>query len=616
MPGRVPEHVVQQIVRSVDFVRLAARYSDLKKKGRNYWGLCPFHEEKTPSFSVDAENGLYYCFGCKEGGNVFTFLEKMEGLSFGEAIRKLAGDAGVDLSQYEGESGPSRSELSTLREVNELAASFYQKCLEKGRGGKKARDYLAGRGFSDDSVRAWRLGYAPDGWDNFLRCALGRGYEAGLLVKAGLALERPAEGRAPGYYDRFRNRLMFPIEDATGRPIGFGARAMDAAGPGEDSADTDREQRDEPKYLNSPETPLFSKGRSFFGLAQAKEAIRSGKTAVILEGYTDVIMAHQCGVPETLAVLGTALTEDHARALSRFCERVILVFDADEAGRKSATHSIEVLLNHDMEIHVADLPAGQDPCDFLLAQGGEAFRDRLKGSQGFFEFRLALARSEHDTGTIEGKLSAFGDVAELALTVRDSARRDMIVRWLAHELGVRESSAWSYVRRREVRGGMRARQAGQESEMKLSAEAALPGELLGLLLAHPELISEAAGRLDCELLPDCMERDLLKRVVESGLEDEDWETRKFINSLNDRELAAAASRATAEEDARGERIKEASVRERLEGYLDYVERKRSATARAVIPAGDEELREHVRRLKEKDEKSAPRRGNGRPAPGR
>lgn len=616
MPGRVPEHVVQQIVRSVDFVRLAARYSDLKKKGRNYWGLCPFHEEKTPSFSVDPENGLYYCFGCKEGGNVFTFLEKMEGLSFGEAMRKLAAEAGVDLSQYEAESGPSRSELSTLREINELATSFYQKCLEKGRGGRKALDYLAQRGFTDGSIRAWRLGYAPDGWDNFLKCALGRGYEPGLLVKAGLALERPAEGRTPGYYDRFRNRLMFPIDDATGRPIGFGARALDADAPGEGTAETDREPHDEPKYLNSPETPLFSKGRSFFGLAQGKEAIRSGKTAVILEGYTDVIMAHQCGVPETIAVLGTALTEDHARVLSRLCKRVILVFDADEAGRKSATHSIEVLLNQDMEIHVADLPAGQDPCDFLLAQGGEAFRERLKGSRGFFEFRLAVARGEHDTGTIEGKLSAFGDVAELALTVKDNARRDMIVRWLAHELGVRESSAWSYVRQREVRRGVRARPAGQGTETKLSAEAALPGELLGLLLAHPELISEAAGRLDCELLPDCTERDLLKRVIGSGLEGEGWETRKFIGSLNDGDLAAVASRAMAEEDARGERIKEASVKERLEGYLDYVEHKRAATARAVIPAGDEELREQVRRLKEKDGRSAARRGNGRPASGR
>ncbi|MHC4789738.1 MAG: DNA primase, partial [Planctomycetota bacterium] len=335
MAGRVPEHVIQQIIRSVDFVRLASRYCDLKKKGKSYWGLCPFHKEKTPSFSVDPENGLYYCFGCKEGG---------------------------------------KGEMARLREVNELATSFYEKCLEKGRGCQAAQDYLKQRRISADSVQLWRIGYAPEGWDHFLKCALGRSFEPELLVKAGLALERTG---APGHYDRFRNRLMFPIADGAGRTIGFGARALTP--------------EDEPKYLNSPETPLFNKGRCFFGLSQAREAIRSGKSAVVLEGYTDVIMAHQCEVRETIAVLGTALTEEHARTLGRLCERVVLVFDADEAGRKSAMRSVEVLLNEEMEIRVAGLPAGEDPCDYVLAHGGEAFRRLLAESHGFFEFRLAVA---------------------------------------------------------------------------------------------------------------------------------------------------------------------------------------------------------------------------------
>jgi DNA primase len=591
VPGRVPEHVIQQIVRSVDFVRLAGRWCDLKKKGRNYWGLCPFHEEKTPSFSVDAENGLYYCFGCKEGGNAFTLLQKLEGLTFSEALARLAAEAGVDLSQYAGESGPSRGEMGRLREVNELATSFYQKCLEKGRGSKGARDYLSKRGFTGDSVRAWRLGYAPEGWDNFLKCARGRSYEDQWLVRAGLALERPAEGRAAGCYDRFRNRLMFPIADATGRTIAFGARALKA--------------EDEPKYLNSPETPLFSKGRSFFGLAQAKEAMRSSKTAVVLEGYTDVIMAHQCGVQETVAVLGTALTEDHARTLGRLCERVVLVFDADEAGQKSAVHSIDVLLNSDLQIYVAELPAGQDPCDFLLAEGGEAFRKRLKESRGFFEFRLGVARSQRDTATIEGKMAAFRDVAEMALVVRENARRDMIVRWLAQELGVRESHAWDYVRQRDVRRQVPAPQRAAGGSGRLSADQALPGELLGLLLCHPEAVSEAAERLNSELLPDCAEKQVLERVLSAGAKGGPWETRRFVNSLDDPVLAAAASRAMAEEEARAQRIKEASAEQRLRGYLDYVERKEMAAAGATVPADDEDLREYVRRLKEQDERSAP-----------
>jgi len=587
VPGRVPEHVISQIVRSVDFVRLAGRYCELKKRGRSYWGLCPFHKEKTPSFSVDPENGLYFCFGCKEGGNAFTLLQKLEGLSFAEALSRLAAEAGVDLKQYQGAAGPSRGELTKLREVNELAASFYQKCLEKAKGNEAARQFLTSRRISDESSRTWRLGYAPEGWDHFLKCALGRGYQAELLVKVGLALERQG---APGHYDRFRDRLMFPIADASGRTIGFGARALK---PG-----------DEPKYLNSPDTPLFSKGRCFFGLSHAKEAIRSGKTAVVLEGYTDVIMAHQCGVPEAVAVLGTALTEEHARALARLGGRVILVFDADEAGRKSATHSIEVLLNEDLEVYVADLPPGQDPCDYLMESGGEAFRQRLAASKGFFEFRLSVARAEHDMATLEGRMAAFRDVAQVALTVRDGARRDMIVRWLAHELGVRESSAWAYVRRHWSQRAAGTGLAEGRRAAAPPAEQAVPCELLGLMLVHPEIIPEVADRLETDLLADCHETGLVRMVLESRAAGQEWDTRRFLGSLADPELASIASRAIAEEQARDARIRETSVAERLQGYVDHLERKATTAARASVPADDEELRNYERKLREKDAKSA------------
>lgn len=588
MAGRVPEHVIQQIVRSVDFVRLAGRYCDLKKKGRNYWALCPFHKEKTASFSIDPENGLYYCFGCKEGGSVFTFLQAMEGLSFGEALRKLAAEAGVDLRQYETAGGPAQSELTRLREVNELATSFFHRCLEKAKGSETARGFLEQRSTSAASIETWRLGFAPDGWDHFLKCALGRGYEPDVLVKAGLAL--PRQG-TPGHYDRFRNRLMFPIADAGGRTIGFGARAL--------------KPEDEPKYLNSPETPLFSKGNCFFGLSQAKEAIRSGKTAVVLEGYTDVIMAHQCGVPESVAVLGTALTEDHGRILSRLCERVILVFDPDEAGRKSAKRSIEVLLNGELEIRVVSLPEGQDPCDYILRHGGDEFRQLLAESQGFFEFRLAAARSEHDTGTVEGRMAALRDVAEVALAVRDEARRDMIVRWIAQELGIRESSAWAYVQRNRSRASRTGASAAtaESTDARLSAEESLPCELLGLLLSHPEFVAEAAERLDVELLRDGPEKALIGELLGRHEDGKPAEAERFLSSVTEPSLASAAARAMAEEKAREQKMTATTVRERFEGYLDYLEEKQFVTT-ATPASDDEQLREYVRRLKEKDKKSA------------
>jgi DNA primase len=587
--GRVPEYVIQQILGSVDFVRLASRFCELKKKGRTFWALCPFHKEKTPSFSVDPENGLYYCFGCREGGNAFSLLQKLEGLSFGEALRSLAAEAGVDLSQYESQPGPGPDEMGRMRQLNELATSFYERCLQKARGSENARDYLAGREISAESVEKWRIGYAPEGWEHFLKCARGRGFEPEIVEKAGLALPRQ---NTPGHYDRFRNRLMFPITDAVGRTIGFGARAL--------SPD------DEPKYLNTPETPLFDKGSSFFGLAEAREAIRSSERVVILEGYTDVIMAHQHGVCETVAVLGTALTEHHARRLARLARRVVLVFDADEAGQNSASRSIEVLLNEELEIRVARLPAGQDPCEYLVAEGGEAFRERLDESEDFWEFRLARARSRFGDDSVESRTSALRDVLDMALAVRDPARRGMIVQWVAHELGVRERDAWAHVERatrrtsrRRPEGPADAR-SGRSSGLK--AEDVLPAEVLGLVLANPGLVRQAAEGLDLEQLKDCAARELLAQVIGAGTERE-FDARGFLASIEDAGLAAVASRSLAEEKVREERITQATPAERLAGYLDYL-RKAGAGGAAALPRTDDELRAYVERLKDRDGSSA------------
>jgi len=584
--GPIPDYVIQQIVQSTDIVRLVGRHCELKKKGARYWALCPFHKEKTPSFSVDPQTGLYYCFGCKEGGSVFTFLQKMEGLSFREALQRLASEAGVDLRRYGSPDAPSQSLMGRLRAAHELATSFYQKCLQKSESGRKARRYLAGRQISEESVAAWRLGYAPEGWDHFLSLARRRGFEPELLARAGLVL--PRQG-APGHYDRFRNRLMFPIADATGRTIAFGARALS--------------EEDEPKYLNSPETALFSKGRCFYGLDRARQAIRSAGRAVVLEGYTDVIMAHQAGVEEAVAVLGTALSEEHAHALKRLCEKVVLVFDADEAGQKSAARSIEVLLKEDLAVYVAELPGGLDPCDLIVQRGPEAFRRALQQSQEFFRFRLALAGKEHDLGSIEGRAAAFHELARMAMTISDEARRDMVVRWIARELDVRESQAWAYLERTWRRRPAAERQEGPA----LSADRSVPGELLGLLLACPELAEEAAARLDCALLQEGPERAALERLVAAVAQGR-TEPAAFIGSLAEPELASAASRALEQERGRQERISTKSPRQRLQGYLDYLDRKRdrqrAMAAGERLAEDDRALMEYLRQRRERDKKSA------------
>jgi len=614
LPGKVPEHIIQQVTRSANLVSIVGRHTKLKQRGKKFWGLCPFHKEKTPSFSVDPDLGLYYCFGCKEGGNVFTFMRKVDGLEFYDALQMLARQAGVDLTQVQGKSGPSRDKVKGLREICELAASFYAKCLQKAKGAELAREYLAGRKFTDDSVDKWQLGYAPDGWEHLIEFAQGRSIELSQLQEAGLAVARSG---AEGYYDRFRNRLMFPVSDRQGRVIGFGARAL--------------RPEDEPKYLNSPEGPLFTKRDCFYGFNEAREAIREGKCAVIMEGYTDVIMAHQFGVEPVMAVLGTALTENHARALKTLCERVVLVFDADEAGQKSATRSIEVLLAEDMDVRVATLGEGEDPCEFLLAHGADAFRERLEQSEDFFAFRLRRAREAQDADTVSGRTSVFEDLAELALTVQNEARRDMLIRTIAGELGIAERSAWAYIERswRRPTGAGAAAEAetpARGREAKLHDEG-LAIQLLGFLLAHADFQPQAANDLDTAELKDCLQKAALERLLERCRVDGQQSVADFAGGLDEPALASVIAVAVAEEEKRAKAVSDVSAAQFYEACrAQFDERKeekerqsirgRIATTAAPVtttttqaPAGsdanqDELLRRFAEKHKERDKKAS------------
>ena len=602
MPGRVPEHVVQQIVRATDAVRLIGRYTKLQQRGQRYVGLCPFHKEKTPSFSVDPEQGLYYCFGCKEGGNVFTFLKKVEGLEFYEALQQLAREAGIDISQYRSSSGPDRHQRQNLRSVLELAASFYEKCLQKAGGSETAREYLAGRQISEESIERWRLGYAPDGWEHVLNLGRRRGISPNAMEDAGLVKPR---SKGEGYYDRFRNRLMFPVRDRNHSTIGFGARALS--------------EEDQPKYLNSPEGPLFNKRRCFYGFCEAREAIRTDKTAVIMEGYTDVIMAHQFGITSAIAVLGTSLTAHHARTLSNLCDRVILVFDADEAGQKSTARSIEVLLSEDLEPQVARLEAGEDPCEFLLEHGAGEFQARLEESENFLEFRLRRASEEYDMNTVNGRTQAFDDLLEVAMAVDHEAKRDMLVREIASELGVTEQSAFAYLEKHwsERSGNSPAKMTPDPAATeRLSADASLPGELLGFLLAHTVLQQNAAEELELEWLQEGPDRRLLNLLLKEYEQDGPVSGGDFINGLDDPELIALATRRLEEERGRGRAIARASAEQRYGGYKQCLrQRKLQHEKRSILRPvegkgqgapedEDERLRHYFEMRREEDKQSS------------
>ena len=356
--GRVPEYVVQQILEATDFVKLVSQDTKLTRKGKNrYFGLCPFHKENTPSFSVKPEDGLYHCFGCKEGGNVFTYLKKTRGLDFPEALEILARDAGIPLKlspeqteQYEKREG--------FRQVLEAACTLYQKQLaDNAAGAKKARQVLEKKSISDESALGWRLGYSPESWDFLIERLSGR-FSREQLEEAGLIVERKT---MKGHYDRFRNRLMFPISNQRGEIVGFAARVVD--------------KEDEPKYLNSPEGPLFAKGSILYGLPEARDSVREKKEIIIVEGYTDAIQAHQRGVGNVVSTMGTTLTEEHLALLHKiFLEdlKIQLIFDGDEPGLNAAERTAGELLGR-TNLWVNLLPQGLDPDDFLIA--GKSFTD-------------------------------------------------------------------------------------------------------------------------------------------------------------------------------------------------------------------------------------------------
>ncbi|MDP6107115.1 MAG: DNA primase [Candidatus Brocadiia bacterium] len=560
MSARVPDHIVQQVAGSVNLVKLIGRHCDLKPKGRSYWACCPFHKEKTPSFKVDPDKGVFYCFGCHEGGNAFTFLQKVEGLSFREALEQLARDAHVDLSPFRAAGGPSTGEFERLRGACALAAAYYEKCLEKSEAARHAREYLRGRQISEVSVARWHLGYAPDGWENFLKFSLGRGRAERELESAGLVKRRDQGG---GCYDAFRNRLMFPIGDRAGAVIGFGARALS--------------DEDQPKYLNSAEGPLFHKGRCFYGLPEAREAVRAERCAAIVEGYTDVIMAHQHGVENVMAVLGTALTEDHARALGRMCEKVILVFDADEAGRRSAVRSIEALLSEELDVRVAGLEGGLDPCEFLLARGAEAFRQRLAESEDFLDFRVRCAREAHDTETVAGRARAVNEVAGLALCIGDRMRQDMLIRRVAEEFGIRADSLYDRVRglsSQRGRSGSVGSGPKQGGAVARNGEQQIDFELVGLILGAPQLQALAKRDLDVEGFQDCGEAGLLRMMVGACPNGGPFEAIAFMNALGDAELASLAAEALAAEEERLSLPKCRTPEERYSVYVQYYCNKR------------------------------------------
>jgi DNA primase len=377
---------VETVRQAGDLVRLISEHVPLKARGARLLGLCPFHEEKTPSFSVDPKAQLFYCFGCHTGGDLFKFVQLYERVDFKESVEILARRWGVALPS--GESGAETARRRLL-ELTDAAAAWFRSRLADPEAGQRARDYLEGRGLGNDTTARLGLGFAPDSWDGLRTHLGGKRFRPEEIVSAGLALPRK---QGTGEYDRFRDRLIFPIRDVNGRTVAFGGRALGGG---------------EPKYLNSPETPVYVKGDHLYGLDLAREAIRREGLAVVVEGYMDLAAVLQAGTDAVVATLGTAFTPGQAKLLARFTTRVVVSYDGDRAGVQAAARSLDVLLGRGFEVRIVELPGGLDPDDFIRKEGAEAYARRLQQAPGWLEFLLERERRSRDLTRIEERVAGI-----------------------------------------------------------------------------------------------------------------------------------------------------------------------------------------------------------------
>ncbi|MGD0464143.1 MAG: DNA primase [Tepidisphaeraceae bacterium] len=600
-----------RVLQATDIVALIGQSVRLKRRGKDYVGLCPFHQEKTPSFSVSPAKQRFYCYGCEKGGNAIDFVMLRDRVEFMDSLRVLAEAANIDLPAARraapGRSKESVSERQILLEAQSAALMFFEKLLAHPQQGEAARKYLAGRGFNAESIHDFRIGLAADSWDALLSSVPMKKFTPQQMALAGLA--KPRENGS-GYYDAFRNRLMFPIRDETGRIIAFGGRVM----PG---------SQDPAKYLNSPETALFSKSRTVFGLDLARAKIVETRTVAVVEGYTDVVMAHQFGVSNVVSVLGTALTEHHVTMLRRFADRIVLLFDGDRAGEGAANRALELFLTQPVEIAIALLPQGMDPDEYLLAHGAEAFNQVLAGATDALSYKWKQLVKDVKAGdNITARQQAVQHYLETLAGARGSGPVDPL-RWgaaLAQVSRLTEIPAEELNRRFRIRPAKRLRggpavQVGEANEPKsnapaggLTARQRAEGFIMGLLLSEPS----RWPRIQQHVQPSDFVDDVLRKIAQTfwrhAQDEPEPEFDEFLELLDDAALKGAAikwaNEASSASDANASLagcLSELSNQKRREEAKKLVAELRRS--REPSPGGADDMSADIDRLRRLQEKA-------------
>ncbi|HTJ74058.1 MAG TPA: DNA primase [Acidimicrobiales bacterium] len=459
---------IERVRAGTDFVAVAGEHIALKRAGRRWQGLCPFHAEKTPSFSINAEEGLYYCFGCGAGGDVIKFVREVEHLDFAEAVERLAARAGITIRYDTAAVTEDRRRRGRLVEVMETAVEWYHQRLLAGPDAAPARAYLRSRGYDGDVVRRYRLGWAPDDWDELCRALK---VPDDILRDTGLGFRNKRDRQQ----DFFRARVLFPIFDVRGEPVAFGGRKLDGT--------------EGPKYRNSPETPLYSKSKVLYGLNWAKAAVVEAGEVVVCEGYTDVIGLTQAGMPSAVATCGTALADDHVRVLKNFARRVVLAYDADAAGQNAAERFYEWERRYELDLAVADLPPGADPGD-LAARDPEALRAAVKGAKPFLTFRIDRLLGRADLRTPIGRARAAEAAMDAVREHPNDVVRDQYMRQVAMQTGIDQETARSLLEGRPRPAPPPRRAAGAQAGTRIVLPHGIEEEALRLAVHRPEQVAE------------------------------------------------------------------------------------------------------------------------------
>ncbi len=522
--NQIPREIIEEIQHGSDIVEVISECGiPLRPAGRNYKGLCPFHDEKTPSFTVSVDKQIFYCFGCQTGGNVISFVQKHEGKTFVESVEWLAGRLNISLPNQDVRDSANRKRVTSLEELNKFAIAYYHRQLLTESVSGHARQYLHHRGVQPKTVRLFQLGYAKSMHRDFVKAATDTGFTIQQLVDAGLIKDD-----AHGPQDRFWNRLLFPIHNERGVPVGFGARAL-----------TEEQQ---PKYLNSPETILYNKSNVLYNLDKARQAIYKKQAALLVEGYMDALMLYQHGVENVVASSGTALSENQANLLKRFTSEAIIVYDGDASGFQAAQRGLQRLLGAGLQVRIALLPEKEDPDSFVRKHGNHAFTQLLDKAVNLIEFQIQTAIQQRNIQQIDVKMQIVKEISTILLNLQNRVERREYIKYAVRELDVDAALLWHELRELGLKEAPAPyRTKAKQPKEKLSTRQQIEAQLIEVLIQNPELLPEIKSQFHYNDLTEPHFAQIAQLLWQRSTENETFDIQNLLNECPAEELRALIS---------------------------------------------------------------------------